>query len=482
MRSELGETDAVVSHDDRQLRVLDRLMVLLLLSLASALGFLALNRPWVSDDFYNAVVLRQHPGLWDYVSHWYSGWSGRFSASAFSWVAQQTRPGHGILTWIGLLLLVVMTFAVARARLPRTTRADLQVLSVLSVAYWYGLPAIQESVFWASGSTAYLWPAVFGLFFVYQYRRWDAGTASATPRGLRGVPGVAGMLLLGVWVGGFQEQVLVACILLLALLGVRIVRSHQIARVPARLCAGALGLLAGGAMSLGAPGNGVRLDAVPDAGLWETVVGALKFVVHLTVEWLPPLVPWLLCLLLLAVPIVRSRTDQGGRVVSDGSVRSDWWVWLLLGLATITPFLVRPFFGAERTSLFIAVFLAVAALSLGNGEQKSLIDRLPASTAVAVMCVVLFVTTASVGLSGWQAYTLTRGQKERAGLVVQAKREGVLDVVVPAITDETPRRGVIWGDGSPDAGFYVNQLMASYYGVNTITVTDTPEAPTGSVR
>lgn len=456
----------------------DRLAVAFAATFFAALGFLALNEPWVSDDFSGAIFLRDHPGLWECVSYGYRTWTGRFTSSAFSWLVMQVRPVYGLVIWLGIVMLVVLTFAVGRGRLPRIRRADLYVLALLALAYWYGMPALEETVFWAAGSVVYLWPAVFALGFVYRYRRWDRD-ARGPARGRAGEALAAlGMLVFGAWVGASQEQVLVACLLYLGVVIWRAARTGRLREMPAELYTGALGLVVAGSISLAAPGNGARLAATPGEGVISTLIGALKYLVHMWVEWLPPLLPWLACLLVLAVPIAAVAAQRG---TGDGGsqVRSDWWVWVLLGFATVSPLMVKPFFGAERTIAFLAVFLAVAAVSLGNaGGARRVLEALPPIVASFVVATLLVLAAADAGLSGWQARSLRIAQAGRAASVAEMRREGMRDITVPAITDDQPRRGVMWGDGTSDSSFWINGILATWYGVDSVVVSGPPTADT----
>lgn len=434
-------------------------------ALCLALGFLAFNQPWVSDDFTNAVFIRGNPGLLASVAYYYRTWTGRFSSSALSWLAAEVRPAYGVLLWAALLALVVMTFALARGRFPRPRRHDLYVLAIVLVAYWYGMPALEETVFWTTGSTVYLWPATLTLLFLYPYRRWDAvrRPAGALETGAKAV----GMLVLGAWVGGAQEQVFVACLLFLAVIAATASRTRALSSIPMHLHAGALGLVAAGVISLVAPGNGERMSEVPAVGVFGTVLASVKLLVRIAVEWLPPLVPWLLCLALLAVPLVASS-----RRASRQPIHQRWWMWLVLGVSTITPLLVAPYFGAERTIMFLAVFLTVAVVALGEDSAGRVIERLPTAWASATLAVVLLVAACDVGLGGAQASSLKRAQQARAVVIARQMADGVVDVRVPRLADEPPRRGVIWGDGTADPAFWVNGVMANWYGVNSLVVTD----------
>jgi hypothetical protein len=142
---------------------------------------------------------------------------------------------------------------------------------------------------------------------------------------------------------------------------------------------------------------------------------------------------------------------------------------------------VQPYFGAERTVMFVAVFLAVAAVSLGSDDRSErLIDRIPASVASAVIALLLLIATGDVALSGLQARSLTAGQRARAEEIARQREAGIVDVTVRPITTEAPRRGVIWGDGTADPAFWVNDVMAGWYEVRTITVTDAPPEAPGS--
>lgn len=449
------------------LRVFDAFARTFGATMLAAVAFLALNEPWVSDDFNNAVFVREHPGFWDAMVGGYQTWSGRFASTAFSWLAIQMRPVYGIVIWLGFVLLVVMTFALARGRMPRAQRSDLYVLGLLLAAYWFGLPAIEETVFWASGSPVYLWPAVATLLFLYPYRRWDPKLQESRQGPLGLIASAAMMFLLGAWVGGSQEQVLVACLVFVGIVGFRTLREGALRRLPGHLYAGVAGLVLAGAVSLLAPGNTARLGAVPAMNVVETLIADVKYLAHIAVDWLPALVPWLLCIALLAVPLSRRAPSPRGS--------SAWWVWSLLGLASIAPLLWNPYFGAERTVMYLAVFLAVAAVSLSADEDAPRAGAIvPAQAASAMIALVLLVGTCDVVLSGLQARDLRAGQQQRAEIIAQQKAEGGVDVSVPRLTDETPRRGVAFGDGTADGSFWLNQILASYYGVNTLVVKEPP--------
>ncbi|MRS12163.1 MAG: hypothetical protein EG823_03720 [Actinobacteria bacterium] len=443
----------------------------------SALGFLALNEPWVSDDFSGALFLKEHPGLWDTVSTGYLTWTGRFASSAFSWLACQIRPVYGIVIWSGLLLLVVMTFALARGRLPRPQRADLYVLAVVLASYWFGLPAIEETVFWTSGSVVYLWPAVAALSFLYLYRRLDSDVEpQKRPGAVATGASVLGMLVLGVVVGASQEQVLAASLLYVALLAWRAARSGRLRRIPVRFWAGAGGLVAAGAVSLAAPGNSQRLEAIPAESMLRALVESAKYTVHILVDWLPPLMPWLACLALLAVPVTVIG-QIGVRAASPRRLLSRWWVWALLGVSTVVTMMVHPYFAAERTVMFLGVFLVVAAVSLmGEATRGTILERLPARTASGVVCLLLVIVAGDAALSGWQARELRLGQLEREQRVAELKEQGVRDITLASLTNDLPRRGVMWGDGTTDETFWINGILADWYGVDSVVIADEASA------
>ena len=462
---------------DRLTRAFDFAAAALGVLVCAALAFLAVNEPWVSDDFSVALVVQEHPGLWDTVSHWYQTWTGRFSTSALVWLAVQIRPVYGVVIWLGLLLLVVLTFALPMGRFPRATKADLSVLGLVMTTYWFGLPALEETVFWTTGSVVYLWPTVAALLFLYQYRRWDP--AAEAPR--RGpVPSamlVVAVFALGVFVGASQEQVLVACGFYLVLMAWRASRARQARNIPAHLWAGAVGLVVAGFVSITAPGNAERLSAVPDQNLPETLLASTKYAVHILVDWLPPMMPWLLCFLLLAIPVARTA---GHAAAENGRALSEWWVWVLLGLSTAGTLMLHPYFAAERTAMILAVFLVVAAISLQEaGGSEPAVQQFPLAAASAVLCLFLAITAGDVMLSGWQARELRLGQLEREQRVVLLKEAGERNLTLAPLRHDALRRGVIWNDGTTDATFWINQLVASWYGVDSVVIAE--GAPQGAL-
>jgi len=98
-----------------------------------------------------------------------------------------------------------------------------------------------------------------------------------------------------------------------------------------------------------------------------------------------------------------------------------------------------------------------------------------APVASAVLAFLLVIAAGDVALSGWQARGLSVAQHERDELVAQQTREGVRDVTLTPLTDEAPRRGVMWGDGTADPGFWLNGILASWYEVDSVVITNLAE-------
>ncbi len=82
-------------------------------------------------------------------------------------------------------------------------------------------------------------------------------------------------------------------------------------------------------------------------------------------------------------------------------------------------------------------------------------------------------------LSGWQARELRLGQLEREQRVVLLKEAGERNLTLAPLRHDALRRGVIWNDGTTDATFWINQLVASWYGVDSVVIAE--GAPQGAL-
>jgi hypothetical protein len=439
----------------------------LLCAAVLGIALLSLRQPLSADDYTFSLALRAHPTLPGFVSHQYAAWTGRMTGMALLWFALSHRTVYALLNGIAFGALVWLTVALALGRAPRPTRADGVVLTLVLATYWYGLPAIAETVSWVTGSATYLWSAVLMLAFALPYRI-DAG--SDTPHKhtwWAAILAALGMAVLGALAGASQELVVAALVVVLAAYGAHAVRRGGLRRVPPHLWAGAAALLGGGAFLFLAPGNGVR--AATSANHAGSLAGSLvqfaTFIGKSFGSYLPSLYPWLLCALVLAVPVALLSGSEAGRA---GGPRY-WVLWVAAGLAALVPFVVQPgvaLLAGARTNMFAAVLLTVAAVSL-LGDAGNVLDRVPLRWSQGVSAALLLLVLLEIAGSVQVANTIGAQVAEREAYVAAQLNAGVRDLTVPPLAQK-PYRTVYYVDIESDPTYWLNEGLAEWYGAKSI--------------
>lgn len=455
---------------------MDAAAVALFAAVVLGLMLLSFHSPLYADDYNHLVAIRDHPFLGDYLMHWYTGWSGNLTILTLIYVALRYQLLWGIANGAAFVALVVLTFAVAMGRRPRMVRRDMQILAVVLAAYWFALPAIGETVFWRVGSS-YLWATWLMLLFVFPYRRWMSSPAVSAHLGrVRRAAASLGWLAFGFVVGCANLQVVAALCALFVVFAVK-VWQRGLRTVPVALVAGVVGAALGAAALVLAPGNEVRLAAAGTLSLtvFERAHGLAGYLASILIHWLPPLIPWLLCLLVVAVPMRQVRQMGGGQRDAAAPPRA-WWIWGLAGVATLAPFVITPGNGAERTVIFLAVFLMVSVLALAADGKRRALDCLPSAATSIVIAGLMLCVLAPMAGSVRRAMLLTEATHQREQLVRAQKARGVVDVVVPPI-EGSLNRAVTFSDLTSDPGFWTNKAMADWYGVRTIVVSGEAKLP-----
>lgn len=444
---------------------MDAAAVALCAAVVLGLMLLSFKSPLGADDFWFLNSIRDHPFLGDYLMHWYTGWFGRLTPATLNYLAPRYPLFWGVANGAAFAALVVMTFSIAMGRWPRIVRRDMQVLAVLLAAYWFALPVIGETVFWRAGATNYLWSAWLILLFLYPYRRWMSSAAATTDhRRVHRVAVSIGWFAFGFVVGCSHEQLIVALCALLVVFAVK-VRQRGLRAVPVVLLAGVAGAALGAAALVLAPGNEVRLasGAVLSLTLLQRALGFRAYLATAILRWFPPLIPWLLCVLVAAVPLVKSGHDNARR---PGA----WWIWGLAGVATLAPFVLTPgLVSGERTFFFMTVFLTVSVLSLAADGERRALDFLPRTATSIVLAGLMLIVLASVAVNVRGTLHIATALEEREQSIVAQKARGVEDLVVPPIVPAYPYRAITFFDLTGDPAHFINAFSAEWYGVRTMT-------------
>ena len=122
--------------------------------------------PHVGDDYYFIQSVLDYPNFIEYFVHWYFNWTGRSLQTFISfWVFSDDLN----LVIYKFFLLPSLLFAFY-FYLKKIINIKIKFLSVdyiiLFICYWFIYPAIDETIFWTSGSINYVVPLFFSIFYL----------------------------------------------------------------------------------------------------------------------------------------------------------------------------------------------------------------------------------------------------------------------------------------------------------------------------
>jgi hypothetical protein len=440
-------------------------------TLVALLGFATLGvmvlsylQPISADDYGNALQISRTSGYFDYVRSYYLAWTGRVTGVSIIRFGLAHRPAFAAANGLGFAALAYLTVMLGLGRWPKGSRRDLLVVALVFAAYWFGLPAISETVFWVTGSATYLWSALLMLVFAVPYRLWlGVGTSPSAP--VRAITGLW-LVALGIVCGMTHELVVAALALLIASFVAHAWRTGRLRQIPFELWLGMPALAAGTALMLMSPGNVARAQT---RAAGSPLGDALAFGLYMGKtlgSYLPRLYPWLLLLIIASVPVCALASQSYRR-----PALRPWIVWITAGLATLAPFILQPqiaLAAGARTNLFAAVLFTVGAVSLlSSSHPPRLLDALPQRQSVMFVGLLLCVVLVELGGSMQVARSIGAQVRERDGRIAESIAGGRRDVAVVPLAQK-PYRTVYYVDIETDPGYWLNRRVADFYGLNSI--------------
>jgi len=122
--------------------------------------------PFVGDDYYFRDIIISYPNFLEYFKERYLNWTGRISQIILSfWVF--SNDIYLLIFKILLMPLVLITF---NNIIKKILNLKINFFSInfiiLFVCFWFVCPSINETIFWTSGSIAYLIPLFFSIFYL----------------------------------------------------------------------------------------------------------------------------------------------------------------------------------------------------------------------------------------------------------------------------------------------------------------------------
>ena len=454
-------------------------------------AYVGLFTRYMADDYCTAAAVH-HGGLLGLQKDFYLGWSGRFSFN-FA-IGILALLGHQIVPFLPAaalgLMLVILTWTIFRFGSIFTWRSRLGISFVLAelivfVTVSDNRGGVYESLYWQTGMLTYWFPLILMVAYVGFVKHVDGLTGRLHPGALYLLIGAA----LTFIAGGFNETYAVfqMCGMLVAVGWSLWARRLRLLKL---LVAGFIGSVAATAIVYVAPGNNVRRTYFPPPPDWLTLLkssaqGTFNFLFSeqnypgtYLYRALALLIP-----ALLAISAIPRESSSPRDMVSE--IKTQWLtiVFLpLIGLAVIMSCFVPAMYVMSKEppprALVIPQFVLISLIVvwsyyLGDllryGYLASKVRSFPLLTGVSL------VLAAALTLAPIKAArrTFSKADRMRALALLWdkqdqeirgAKERGETDLTIP-VAYNIGRTDLM----TDNPQWYVNQCVAAYYGVNTIT-------------
>jgi hypothetical protein len=469
--------------------------VLAAVLLATVAVYASLGRftRYVADDYTLKDGLRVR-GFWASQVWEYFHWTGRFAYIAaidagllLDEFFVRLLPGLLLLLWVVAISAAVKGLTPAISVLGRLTLALALVFTTIDLT-----PNPFLSLYWMSGSLAYIAPLLLGTSFVAL-----ASSAHAPTTGRIAAAGVVTFLA-----GGFNEGYAAAqlTLLVLALLVTRFDAWPRLRRARRLLVSGSAGSVVSLIILGAAPGNGIRFNVITEiigarpslVALPGVTIGfALQFLndVFLARWWAVLAVGAMIALVAARTPATTSMSARRCLVLVVVVVSAAL-------LALVGSFASTAYVEARITPVYaqiVPVFIGVSAVAVvgwacGRCLQSTFDRRFAdqteratwrsvvlAASALVVVCLAAAVpvqTLAGIWAGGgaFSRYAAVKDAQERVARAGAAGRDA--SVIVPS-TSAIPNLGVFSHPGYEemvrDPAWWINKGEAAYYGVGSIS-------------
>lgn len=425
--------------------------------------------PYIADDFTFAYAfdtglrLQSLPQLIKSLAYHYYEWSGRvvvkFFAQGFTMFPKILFNLCNAAAYVGLALVI---YRLARGR--RTGRYDLVTLALIFAAMWEISPAFGQTNLWMCGACNYLWASLGCLAFLLPWRYY-------LQKPFTGGKGWAvGMAPAGLLAGWLSENTsagmlvcLVLCLLVLKIRGWKI---------PLWMWTGLAGSLAGFVILISARGNYNRASVYGD---YESLLTryAVRFFncLNMLKDYALPLL--FLFVILFVLLCYQSKTPGGGWEALA------WPVILLLGgLGANFAMILSPDYYERSTHGPFTLLTAACAACLVQLTGQTIRKALTCAAACAGLVCAIHAAEAGYDIASYYVMYQTRDALLRADAAA-LEQEGTAAELVSYAIEPYTHWCAAYGlpDIREDSGDSIGLCRARWYGVESITATETRTYP-----
>lgn len=389
------------------------------------------------------------------VMGFYKLWGGRIAGYVFMVIFNAMPPVlFDLLNSACYILFVYLVYKISNfGRKP-----SLKLFLFVNILIWLFVPDYGQVMFWTSGSANYLYPAVIDLIVLLLCRKYSSKKGSCFQSILWFLPA----WLLGILAGCGMENISAGMLVVLTLNMVFFAK-NKIASNPMMI-----GLYTGALMGYGillfAPGNAARAQSDGEkyhlgylfkcfiAGYYWIFFGLGIFAV----------IGILLLLKYRKIIEIEREEQLQSCFYYIASVLS-------AGCLIFAPTI------AERAWFISTVYgVAAAGILFAAAEEAAKNRKIISDISLIIIacgCIFCFVSAADTAICSYEVHTQFM---KREDYILEQKNSGNMDVSVPVISYKYPFRSKHdafsgLGDIKEEQTYWMNQALADYYGLNSIT-------------
>lgn len=421
------------------------------------LSFLAMNvlTPYVADDYGNLPEFASEGTssfgeMINTALKSYQNWGGRFTASLFTAIfACLPAFLFDVLNTLAYLLVTALIYLICKGN----HQHSLVLYAGIHIMLWVCVPDYGQVMFWMCGSANYLWTTLPILGLIYIYRNYSYCYEKALHNPILGIF----TFLLGIIAGCGMENSSAGMIVILSLYLIYF-RFYLKIRIRLPIICGYAGSLIGFCFLIFAPGNRERLNAS------ESLSPLFKFFV-INYYWITFV--GILCVLLIVL-FFESRHLKNcyhKSVLQAG-------IFVISAVFSAFCMLAAPT-SPERTWFITCVYMVCANGVLFSHMMTEMTGKVKKGIAlfIAGLFAIIFVSMMDTMI---YSYEITVQTREREHYILEQKAQGNMEIITPVITHKYPLRShhdALTGlsDIQTDPSYWINQALADYYGVHSIT-------------
>lgn len=421
------------------------------------LSFLAMNllTPYIADDYGNLPPFLSEgtmsPGkIVNAAIQSYQNWGGRFAASLFTAIfACLPAFLFDVLNTLAYFTVTALIYGICKGNHPHS----LILYTGIHIMLWLCVPDYGQVMFWMCGSANYLWTTIPILGMIYMFRKYSCSNGMTVQNPFWGIF----TFVLGMTAGCGMENSSAGMIVILTFY---LVYFHFYLKIRIRLpiICGYAGSMIGFCFLILAPGNQERLQSSESLSL------LFKFFV-INYYWITFV--GILCILFIVLFFeskhMRIYYKQSGLQAGIFGVSAVFSAYCMLAAPT----------SPERTWFIVCIYMVCANGIIFSHLKPGMTGKVKKGIVLftAGLFVIMFVSMMDTMIS---SYEITVQTKEREHYILEQKAQGNMDIITPVITHKYPLRShhdALTGlsDIQEDSSFWVNQVLADYYGVHSIT-------------